>query len=317
MGLGPMRTRAVRMAGPVSRGAAHRKAAFWRLWRGIDNMRLMRKKFGQILLEQGLITPAQLADALTYQGRNSMRLGQALVARGHITEDQLVISLGQALSTRVVDLSRVQPEEAALDMVQPAFASEHDLFPISVRAERGTKRLTVAVADPLNLRGLDELGFMTDAQIEPVLAKSTSIDMAIRRHYGPRLNHLYSSEGTAAKDQTDDETAIAGPDATEIPEAPIEGKTPEPPILVADSEDIEESLSVPIPLTQKKRPISGFDAELGALIEAAGESVQDEAIGRLERRFWALMRVLAKKGLVNNEEFLRELNEEETAFRSR
>ncbi|MEO1334246.1 MAG: hypothetical protein AAFV29_01325, partial [Myxococcota bacterium] len=147
----------------------------------------MRKKFGQVLLEQGLITPAQLADALTYQGQNGMRLGQALVARGHITEDQLVIALGQALSTRVVDLSRLQPETAALDMVQPGFASEHDLIPISVRSERGRKHLTVAVADPLNLRALDELGFITNAQIEPLLAKSTVIDMAIRRHYGPRL----------------------------------------------------------------------------------------------------------------------------------
>ena len=291
-------------------------------------MRAMRKKFGQVLLEQGLITPAQLADALTYQGRNGMRLGQALVARGHITEDQLVISLGQALSTRVVDLSRVQPEEAALELVRPAFASEHDLFPISLRTERGSKRLTVAVADPLNLRGLDELGFMTDAQIEPVLAKSTAIDMAIRRHYGPRLNHLYSPEGPAPGAQGRDNGAPPAngdlsSDLTDDRPSSLDGaaallpRPASPPALDAESMDVDEGSSTPIPLTQKKRSGGGFDAELGALIEAAGESVQDEAIGRLERRFWALMRVLAKKGLVNNEEFLRELNEEETAFRSR
>ena len=246
----------------------------------------MRKKFGQVLLEQGLITPAQLADALTHQGRNGMRLGQALVARGHITEDQLVIALGQALSTRVVDLTRVMPEEDALDLVRPGFASEHDLFPISVEEREGRRHLTVAVADPLNLRGLDELGYMTNMQIEPVLAKSTAIDMAIRRHYGPRMDSLYDDDSV-------ENGVHHGPDVTNGPSDP------------------------PIPLTQMKRPTSGFDAELGKLIEAAGDAVQDESIGRLERRFWALMRVLTKKGLVNNEEFLRELNEEEAAFRSR
>ena len=268
----------------------------------------MRKKFGQVLLEQGLIAPAQLADALTYQGRNGMRLGQALVARGHITEDQLVLALGQALSTRVIDLSRVQPDEEALALVRPGFASEHDLFPVSVQQIRGRKHLTVAVADPLNLRGLDELGFMTNAQIEPVLAKATAIDMAIRRHYGARLSHEYgmAAGGTnlPANGAGDAEMTIMRPGGSEV---------------VVNTESVPDDGSPatgPIPLTKPKRT-GGFDAELGALIEAAGEAVQDEAFSRLERRFWALMRVLAKKGLVNNEEFLRELNEEEATWRPR
>ncbi len=384
----------------------------------------MRKKFGQVLLEQGLITPAQLADALSYQGRNGVRLGQALVARGHLTEDQLVISLGQALSTRVVDLSRVQPEPEALTMVRPGFASEHDLFPIAVKQVQGRRFLTVAVADPLNLRGLDELGFLTGAQIEPVLAKTTAIDMAIRRHYGSRHNHGYGADSVSRPPEPSAASATAPPEAgapalagaTTSPPgatprsedapgpepggsvdgeaspapaagAPEVGEVPSPPNVegltlngrvaddghpterITDREeptglgDEDEPLALladgalpslgeaptanvtaeapgvasmsadsrppldrasggtptrPIPLTQVKRPTeAGFDAELGALIEAAGDAVHSEAIGRLERRFWALMRVLTKRGLVNNEEFLRELNEEEAAWRSR
>ena len=321
----------------------------------------MRKKFGQVLLEQGLITPAQLADALTYQGRNGMRLGQALVARGHLTEDQLVIALGQALSTRVVDLSRVQPDSEALDLVRPALASEHDLFPIALREVDGTKELTVALADPLNRRGIDELVAATGAQIDPVLAKSTAIDMAIRRHYGPRLQHLYGAEpvdsygpsssvdldateglSTAPATRPDTPMLFAddanpsdvhvldvadneGPTAVADPAEPADLDEDELVIIEPVLEDSalsdpapEDSpgAAAPIPLTQVKRAPSGFDAELGALIEAAGDAVQEEAVGRLERRFWALMRVLAKKGLVDNEEFLRELNEEEATFPS-
>ncbi|MEM7676872.1 MAG: hypothetical protein AAF449_12785 [Myxococcota bacterium] len=329
----------------------------------------MRKKFGQVLLEQGLITPAQLADALTYQGQNGMRLGQALVARGYITEDQLVIALGQALSTRVVDLSRLQPEAAALDMVQGGFASEHDLIPISVREEHGRKHLTVAVADPLNLRALDELGFMTNAQIEPLLAKSTVIDMAIRRHYGQKLLPPYKSVPPAEQVADNDsphlngvmesfdalpQVAAAGTgpiplaDAKEetVPISTDDGKSGTGPIPLADTKSgtgpipltsDEKSGTGPIPLTRMKRSeslsladdldviaqasaapevggSSQFDAELGALLDAAGDEVHGEALGRLERRFWALMRVLTKRGLVNSEEFLLELNEEESTW---
>lgn len=289
-------------------------------------MCMMRKKFGQVLLEQGLITPAQLADALTYQGRNGMRLGQALVARGHITEDQLVAALGQALSTPVVDLARVKPDAAALEMVRSGFASEHDLFPIALRVVGGRKHLTVALADPLNLRGLDELGFITNAQIEPVLAKSSAIDMAIRRHYGTRS---YGPEpGTnLPREGGDAEMTILRSGGREVrvhtglrPRANDEAVELGRPTASEDAvrAHLVGAGAAPIPLTQLKR--SGgteFDAELGALIEAAGDAVQDEAIARLERRFWALMRVLAKKGLVNNDEFLRELNEEEATWQQR
>ena len=275
----------------------------------------MRKKFGQVLLEQGLITSVQLADALTYQNRNGVRLGQALVARGHITEDQLVIALGQALSTRVVDLSRVQPEPQALDMVRAAFASEHDLFPISVQETRGRKQLTVAVADPLNLKGLDELGFMTSAQIEPVLAKSTAIDMAIRRHYATRLNDLGTDAAPLSEDSAGPHMTITRPGGGEVT-VNTEGATAAVAPTAARAGAVNAA-GDPIPLTQKKQNPPGFDAELGMLIDAAGDAVQDEVVGRLERRFWALMRVLTKKGLVNSEEFLRELNEEEASWRSR
>jgi hypothetical protein len=54
-----------------------------------------------------------------------------------------------------------------------------------------------------------------------------------------------------------------------------------------------------------------FDAALGALLDAAGGAVNAEAFFRLERRFWALMRVLAKKGLLTSDDFMKELGEED------
>jgi hypothetical protein len=53
-----------------------------------------------------------------------------------------------------------------------------------------------------------------------------------------------------------------------------------------------------------------IELTLGALVDAGGNTVDAESFHRLERRFWALMRVLAKKGVLTNEDFLKELADE-------
>lgn len=353
----------------------------------------MRKRFGELLLEGGLINEEQLADGLAYQRRTRMRLGAALVARGHLTEPQLVNALGAALRVPVVSLRSMSPNPQALRMVSLNLCSEHDLFPYAVRRERGRTVLTVATSDPLNFRLLDELGFMCDASIEAVLAPASDIDNAIREHYGPRLDRPYmTSEVRLALDDDGDGgemtiyrrgggTETVNTDTGSLPKAPEPTplRTPRPRVesAVLLTDEVPEETPVhpsalgpaPIPLTSVKAPSTpvipiaappappgpppvapmsfggpalrvppaprppghlmdvaatpapkvdrgGFDDALGALIDAAHDADHAEAILRLERKFWALMRVLAKKGLLTNDDFVAELGEEEKWRRS-
>ncbi len=353
----------------------------------------MRKRFGELLLEGGLINQQQLKDALAYQQRTGLRLGAALVAKGALSEAQLVHALGAALRVPVVELGAVEPDPNALRMVSLQLCSEHDLFPYAVRTDRHRTVLTVATSDPLNFRLLDELGFMCDANIEAVLAPAPDIDLAIRTHYGPRLAPAYQTsevrlalqedgdgaEMTIYRRGGDTETINTDADTpknSQMPAAPTLGPAPNLPprpappplprtakprldsaVLLVD-EVIEEEAplpqpsavpsTTPIPLTSPKpagpsnpapvaplsfggAPVSvppppvppqapinapvmfggAFDGEVGALLDAAHEADQAEAMLRLERKFWALMRVLAKKGLLTNDDFLAELGEEE------
>lgn len=148
----------------------------------------MKKKFGELLLERRIITPDQLADALSLQRRRGMRLGAALVARGHITETQLVDALGSALGLKVVDLQQVTINAEAVKLVSPRFAIEHELIPYAIRDGRGGRKIvTIAMSDPMNVRIVDELSFKTNAQIETVLARPSDIDQAITKHFGLRF----------------------------------------------------------------------------------------------------------------------------------
>ena len=92
--------------------------------------------------------------------------------------------LSEVLAIRVVDLSRIEPDPHAIQMVKHAFATENDLFPYEQWWERGRTHLTVAMADPMNYRVIDELGFITNANVEPVLARPSDVDLAIRKYYG-------------------------------------------------------------------------------------------------------------------------------------
>ena len=289
----------------------------------------MRKKLGEELLERRLITPKQLSEALELQRRRGLRLGSALVQCGHLSETHLVKVLSDLLQIRVVDLSRLEPDPHAVQMVKHSFAAENELFPFEQRWERGRTHLVVAMSDPLNVRVIDELGFITNANIEPVLARPSDVDQAIRKHYGPKQAAGYAPVRLDSQAGSPTMTILRpGGDEEMINTATGEILSPfakqdepaEPPPVLLTEEVVEDEPLAPIPLTSvKQRPDVGrepdtdpyFNEALGALIDRAGEAVNAGAFVRLERRFWALMRVLAKKGILTNEDFLRELGEEE------
>jgi hypothetical protein len=312
----------------------------------------MRKKLGEVLLERKLITPAQLSEALNLQRRRGIRLGAALVQCGFIDETNLIAILSDLLGIAVVDLTKVDPDPHAVEMVKHNFAAENDLFPYAQRWERGRTHLTVAMSDPLNYRIIDELSFITNATIEPVLARPSDVDAAIRRHYGARLIRT-GDLSPVRLDSTPDETMtvvrrgggeetintstgdIVSPFIKKAPEPEVPILPPEvfsqkdSAIVLTDEVSSEAKVdavnqplprvpSVPIPLTDvKHRPTTGRDADtdpsfneaLGVLIDAAGGAVSAESFVALERKFWALMRILAKKGILTAQDFQRELGE--------
>lgn len=300
----------------------------------------MRKKLGEVLVERQLITQEQLRDALQHQQRHPMRLGAALVARGHLSESQLVSVLGSILRVPVVGLYDLLPEAEALKLVAPTFAAEHDLLPLRLKRDRPHHLvLEVAMADPLNFRVIDELSFVTNAEITPVLASLSDIDAAIRKHYGARLAHgaegLLTLLGLSNIDDAPEMTIVRrGGDEEQIntrtgdivspfipKPGPLENAKVALPradsaLLLTDevsgvAPEPEAETVVPAPRNVSVRTArANFDANLGALIDAAGEAVTAEAFLELERKFWALMRLLAKKGVLTADEFLDELRAE-------
>ncbi len=135
-----------------------------------------------MLLESGMIDPAQLQSALGHQRRWGGRLGQALVDLKIVTEAQIVDALSRKLGYDSIRLAAVEhgPSlELALRLVPYEFAQRSLLLPYA--ADMGT--IWVAMADPTNVAVVDEVAFRTGRRVKVSLAGDQEIAEAVRRLY--------------------------------------------------------------------------------------------------------------------------------------
>ncbi len=109
-----------------------------------------------------------------------LRLDQALIQNGAITEQAFLEVMGERLDFDVIDLPGAAIEADAIQMLPSRFVYRNHLAPIA--RENGT--LKVATSDPFNLYVFDEIKLLTGLEVRPVLAPRDEIDKVIKDHYG-------------------------------------------------------------------------------------------------------------------------------------
>jgi len=272
---------------------------------------MARKRIGELLLERGAITAAQLEAALQAQQRTHQRLGAALVSLGAITEKTLAHALSEALGVPVIDLGARPPDWGAIHLLRSRFCEQHDLFPVALESVGGRKLLVVAMADPLDTAGLQEMEFITGLKVSPRVAPLSAVRTAIQRYY-----HR-PAPGTAPASTPAPEPI---PDALEDDIEEIIVGEELPPGETTRRVSLEQLIQEREQERRRKRgqarpagtrPSTGdVSAELDSLFGDAAAAEPVDRVEELERKFWALMRIMARKGLLTNEEFTRELDDE-------
>src|SRR6058998_918992 len=137
------------------------------------------RRHGDLLVAEGLISEAQLKQALAEQKGKTEKLGSILARLGFITEEQLIGFLSRQYGIPSITLSNVDVDAETLRLVPPPIARKYEVLP--VKRIGGT--LTLAMADPTNVFALDDVAFMTSLQILPVVAPQAAIRKAIDKHY--------------------------------------------------------------------------------------------------------------------------------------
>ena len=140
-------------------------------------------KLGDLLVETGAITKEQLMQALEKQKKNNMRLGETLVDEGFITEDDIAHALSNQLNIDIVDLQNIVIDKSVLNLVPLNILKKYTMIPFAF-SENNKNVLRVAMENPLDTYAQDDVSIITNYQVEPTVATTRSIMLAIDKYYG-------------------------------------------------------------------------------------------------------------------------------------
>lgn len=138
----------------------------------------VRKRLGDILVNQRLLTEAELQETLNTKSADQ-KLGDALLQRGIITERQLIDTLEVQLGIPYVSLFRYPFDPKLFNVVPKEFAKRKLLVPLKTDADR----LYIAMNDPTDFITIDDLRLTTGFQIVPAIASKEDILKTIAKYY--------------------------------------------------------------------------------------------------------------------------------------
>lgn len=141
----------------------------------------MRRKLGEILIERGLITPAQLSKALTSQLIFGGHTGTCLLDLGMIDEDSLGEALALSANVSYAPFATLANIPADVIRILPRrMAERYHAIPI----KRVDDRLHVALSNPRNLHAIDDMSFASGYKVTPWIAPEVRILQALEKYYG-------------------------------------------------------------------------------------------------------------------------------------
>src|SRR5436189_4035899 len=140
----------------------------------------MSAKLGEILVRENLISPQHLRQALDYQRQHGGRLGYNLVKLGLVSDDMVTAVLSRQYGVPSVNLDMFDVDAGVIRLIPREVAEKYSVLPLS----RVGATLTLAMVDPTNVFAMDDIKFMTELNIEPVVVAEASIQQAIAKYYG-------------------------------------------------------------------------------------------------------------------------------------
>jgi type IV pilus assembly protein PilB len=178
---------------------------------------MKRKRLGEILRDEGLISEEQLQAALEKQKREKgLRIGEALVAMGAVTAEGVAQAIWQQLQIPYVDLDNYALDPKVIELVPEKLARAYLALPIF----KIGNALTVAMADPLNVIAIDDLRSKTGCEIETVISTEEKIIRCLENYY--RMDELITALiSDIARGESEGDSAKGGDDASVDTEAPM------------------------------------------------------------------------------------------------
>lgn len=141
-------------------------------------------RLGELLVKEQVITPIQLKKALDSQRATGSRLGHELTRLGYIEDNELTSFLSKQYGVPSVNLEDFEIPADVLKLISKDVIIRHQVIPIN----KTGNTLMVAMSDPSNVFAIDDIKFITNFNIDVVVASEQSISQAIEKYYSSEVS---------------------------------------------------------------------------------------------------------------------------------
>ena len=141
--------------------------------------KIINKKLGELLMDAGLITLAQLDQALELQKDKGGLIGEILVQLKFTTEEDIAKTLTAQYGFAYLPLSNYEIDAELAKMIPERVANQYCLIPI----DRMSNNLTIAMSNPLNSQAVEDIETISGCSVQIFVSTTTDIRQAIGKFY--------------------------------------------------------------------------------------------------------------------------------------
>src|SRR5688572_3096458 len=159
------------------------------------------ERIADVLIEDGLLLPSQLEEAVSVQQKEGGRLLKILTDKQFVTDQDMTVSMGRCLNTPLINLAKLRVPEEIMSLVPRDMAKANKLVPIA----RLNGKLFVAMADPTNVLAVDDVKRRVQLDVVPMIATEKSVSDALAG-----VHHGGAKMAEVLKQVAEDAAAAAG-----------------------------------------------------------------------------------------------------------
>ncbi len=178
-----------------------------------------RKKIriGDLLVQNQMITHEQLMSALADQKKTGRKLGRALIDLNFISETDFLNFLSRQLQLPFIDITQYQRDEKIANELPESLARRFRVMLL----ENNEHDVLLAMSDPTDLMGLDELTRILKKRIRQVVVRESDLLNAIDQSYR-RTEEISDLAGQLHEELTDNDFDFNSLNTSnEVAEAPV------------------------------------------------------------------------------------------------
>lgn len=146
-------------------------------------LRKEKKRIGDILLEENIITEEQLEEALKVGKAEKKKIGETIVELGFASEQDIAEALSSQLGFEYVNLASFHIPENVLNLIGENVLRRHLMMPYAF-VQDNMNQIMVAMADPMDMAAIDDFYIITNLQVIPAVSTARDILLALDRYYG-------------------------------------------------------------------------------------------------------------------------------------